>query len=192
MDSDCIILKNECLKGLYRRIVFSAPDIAKQAQAGQFVHVRITAMWDRILRRPFSISDADPEAGTLTLVYKIVGHGTEELSRMRPGEPLSDSRASGQAYSAPRKGIRPILVAGGYGSAATYLLAKRCPEKGVLLLGARSDADLILIDDYERLGFEVRIATNDGTVGHRGFVTELLEDGACRRQEGMFRIWLRA
>ncbi len=86
MDSDCIILKNECLKGLYRRIVFSAPDIAKQAQAGQFVHVRITAMRDRILRRPFSISDADPEAGTLTLVYKIVWHGTEELSRMRPGE----------------------------------------------------------------------------------------------------------
>ena len=186
MDTDCTILKNECLKGLYRRVVFSAPDIARQAQAGQFVHVKITAMRDRILRRPFSISDADPEAGTLTLVYKIVGHGTEELSRMVPGEHCLILGPLGRPYSTPQKGIRPVLVAGGYGSAATYLLAKRCPEKGILLLGARSDADLILIDDYEKLGFEVRIATNDGTVGHKGFVTELLEDALAADRKACF------
>ena len=175
MDLECTILKNDCLKGLYRRIVFDAPAIAREARPGQFVHVRITPMRDRILRRPFSISDADAEAGTLTLVYKIVGHGTEALAQMRPGERCTILGPLGKPYTLPPAGVRPVLVAGGYGSAATYLLAKRCPEKGVLLLGARSDGDLILVEEYEKLGFEVRIATNDGSAGHRGFVTELLE-----------------
>ena len=134
------------------------------------------AMRDRILRRPFSISDADAEAGTLTLVYKIVGHGTEALAQMRPGESCTILGPQGKPYTLPSEGVRPVLVAGGYGSAATYLLAKRSGEKGVLLLGARSDADLILVEEYEKLGFEVRIATNDGSRGHKGFVTELLEE----------------
>ena len=176
MDSECTILKNDCLKGLYRRIVFDAPGIAGRALPGQFVHVRITPMRDRILRRPFSISDADAKAGTLTLVYKIVGHGTEALAQMRPGESCMILGPQGKPYTLPAEGVRPVLVAGGYGAAATYLLAKRSGEKGVLLLGARSDADLILIGEYEKLGFEVRIATNDGSRGHKGFVTELLEE----------------
>ena len=186
MDSDCIILKNECLKGLYRRIVFQAPEIARQALPGQFVHVKISAMKDRILRRPFSISNADAEAGTLTLVYKIVGRGTEELSRMTSGEHCRILGPLGKPYTIPAKGIKPVLVAGGYGSAATYLLAKRCPEKGVLLLGARSDADLILIDEYEKLGFEVRVATNDGSVGKKGFVTDLLEEALVPDRSACF------
>ena len=85
MDYTCPILKNEPLQSGYMRVVFRAPEIAASAKGGQFVHVRISSLKDRILRRPFSISDTDPEKGTLTVVYKVVGHGTEELASLREG-----------------------------------------------------------------------------------------------------------
>lgn len=182
MDFECRIKKNETLKSGYRRIVFDAPEIAAQAQGGQFVHVRITPMRDRLLRRPFSISYTDPAAGELTVVYKVVGHGTFELAQMHTGETCRILGPLGNAYTPPTADVFPILAAGGYGAAALYLIAKNASRKGILLLGARTKDDLILTEDFERLGFEVRIATNDGSAGHRGFVTELL-DGALSGQE---------
>lgn len=174
MDYECEILKNEDLKSGYRRIVFRAPEIAVQAKGGQFVHVRIESLHDRILRRPFSISDTDPETGTLTVVYKVVGRGTTELAHCRAGEFCRILGPLGKPYTAPDADTFPILAAGGYGTAALYLVAKHAPRKGVLLLGARTKDDLILVEDFERLGFEVRVATNDGSAGYRGLVTELL------------------
>ncbi|MBO4303644.1 MAG: dihydroorotate dehydrogenase electron transfer subunit [Lentisphaeria bacterium] len=176
MDYECKVLSNTCLKGEYFRIVFSAPGIAAKAKAGQFVHVRIPTLRDRILRRPFSINDTDPEKGLLTVTYKKVGRGTAELAGLPPGAVCSVMGPQGKGYTLPDKETFPILVAGGYGSAATFLLAKHAPRKGVLLLGARSGEDLILAEEYERVGFPVKIATNDGSVGHKGFVTELLEE----------------
>lgn len=176
MDLSCRILKNEALKSGYMRVVFDAPSIAREAKGGQFVHVRILAMRDRILRRPFSISDADPATGTLTIVYKIVGHGTEELSRLRPGDVCDILGPLGKPYTAPDAETFPILAAGGYGTAALFLVAKNAPKKGILLLGARAKDDLILVEDFEKLGFKVMIATNDGSCGHKGFVTELLDE----------------
>ena len=181
MDFECRIKKNEALKSGYRRIVFDAPEIAAKARGGQFVHVRITPLRDRILRRPFSISNADPASGELTVVYKVVGLGTAELARMRAGESCRILGPLGNAYTQPAADTFPILAAGGYGTAALYLTAKNAPRKGILLLGARTKDDLILVEDFEKLGFEVRIATNDGSAGHKGFVTELL-DGALAGQ----------
>ncbi len=176
MDFACAIRKNETLKGGYFRVVFDAPGIAAKARGGQFVHIRIPAMRDRILRRPFSIGDADPVTGALTVVYKVVGCGTEELSVLRPGDVCNIMGPLGNAYTPPGPDTFPILVAGGYGSAALYLVAKNSPKKGLLLMGARSREDLILADAFEQLGFEVRISTDDGSAGHKGFVTELLKD----------------
>lgn len=181
MDFECAIRKNESLKGGYFRVVFDAPGIAATARGGQFVHVRIPSMRDRILRRPFSISDADPATGGLTVVYKVIGCGTEELSRLRTGDVCNIMGPLGRPYTLPGKDTFPILVAGGYGTAALYLLAKNAPRKGILLLGARSGGDLILTAEFEKLGFEVRIATDDGSVGHKGFVTELLEGALAGR-----------
>ena len=80
------ILSNVNLKSDYYSIVFYAPEIAASAQAGQFVHVKIgDDRGDWILRRPFSICDTDPAAGTVNVVYKVVGKGTAELSRIQPG-----------------------------------------------------------------------------------------------------------
>lgn len=182
MDFDCEILKNECLKSGYKRVIFNAPEIAKAARGGQFVHVQIETMKDRILRRPFSISNTDPATGELTVVYKVVGHGTEELARLRPGDHCRILGPLGNAYTAPDQDTFPILAAGGYGTAALYLVAKNAPRKGILLLGARTADDLILVEEFEKIGFEVRVATNDGSAGQKGFVTELL-DGALAGQD---------
>ena len=144
MTSECKILENVCLKGLYRRMVFSAPEIAAKASPGQFVHIQIPELRDRILRRPFSISGYDPEQGTLTVTYKVVGAGTEVLAKLPPGVSCNIMGPQGNGYPMPSAEETPILVAGGYGSAATLPLALRAPGKGFLLLGARSTADLIL------------------------------------------------
>ena len=182
MSDNNTIISNDNLKGDYWRVRFSAPEVAVRSQAGQFVHVKLPLLSDRILRRPFSICDASDD-GVLTLVYKVVGAGTERLSDLKPGDNCDILGPLGKPFSAPGPGTVPILVAGGYGSAATLLLAKRSQEKGILLLGARSKDDLILVDEYKALGFDVRTATNDGSDGHKGFVTELL-DGAIAGLKG--------
>lgn len=182
MTSDCTILENSCLKGLYRQIVFSAPEIAAKARPGQFVHIRIPGLRDRILRRPFSICGYETQTGTLTVVYKIVGAGTSELAEMRPGESCNIMGPLGNGYPVPAEGETPILVAGGYGSAAILPLARNSAEKGILLFGARTSADLILAEEYEAAGYDVRLATQDGSAGYQGLVTGLL-DGALADAE---------
>ena len=167
------ILANRNLQGDYQAVTFHVPEIARTAESGQFVHVRIGEGLDRILRRPFSIHDVDDRGG-LTVVYKIVGAGTRRLAAMRPGEVCDVLGPLGKAYTPVAPDEFPVIVDGGYGSAATYLLARRSPVKGAVLLGARGRADVILADEYRALGFDVRISTNDGSLGHRGFVTGLI------------------
>jgi dihydroorotate dehydrogenase electron transfer subunit len=112
----------------------------------------------------------------LVLVYKIVGEGTAALSRLVPGDICSILGPQGVPFSLPGDAKTPVIVAGGYGSAATLILAKRSANPGVLLLGARTSDDLILIEEFEKIGFDVRVATEDGSVGVKGMVTDLLRD----------------
>ena len=175
MLEDSSIISNEILKGDYRKVEFSAPEISPSVLPGQFVHVQIAQLKDRILRRPFSICDVS-DKGVLTIVYKIVGEGTAKLAELQPGTECNLMGPLGVPFSIPKAIEVPVLVAGGYGSAATYILAKRSANPGILLLGARSDDDLILIEDFEKLGFEVRVATENGARGKQGLVTELLQD----------------
>lgn len=174
-DQTAPILRHDELAAGYRRIVFRIPEIAAHAQPGQFVHVRVPTLKDRILRRPFSISSADPAQGTVTVVYKVVGLGTAELACLKPGDACTVLGPCGNGYTL-RMDKTPVLVTGGYGSASTLFLAERLKGKGFVLMGARTESDLILREEYRALGYDVRLATNDGSAGHRGFVTELLED----------------
>ncbi|UDQ99177.1 dihydroorotate dehydrogenase electron transfer subunit [Lentisphaerota bacterium WC36G] len=169
------ILKNEVLKGDYYKVVFYVPEICKNTKPGQFVHVKIANLRDRILRRPFSICDVDVETGELTVAYKIVGEGTKVLATLEVGTVCDLMGPLGVSFTPTKDDEFPVIVAGGYGSAATHILAKQCVTKGVLLLGARSEDDLILMDKFEEANFEVRLSTNDGSVGHQGLVTELVE-----------------
>lgn len=167
------IVSNTILKDSYYRAEFFVPDICAETQPGQFVHVKIANLRDRILRRPFSISDVSGN-GILTVIYKVVGEGTEVLAGLPAGTVCDLMGPLGKPFSLPLENELPVIVAGGYGSAATYLLAKRSPVKGVLLLGARSEADLILTEKFAAAGFDVRLATQDGSQGHKGLVTELI------------------
>ena len=166
------IIANARIQGDYFQLVFSAPEMAERAAAGHFTHIRIDRRQDRILRRPFSIHDTDRAAGTVTVVYKIVGRGTGALSQLRPGDAIDALGPQGRPYSPPGDDVFPVAVAGGYGAAAMFMLTRRKP--GVLLMGARSAADVILTDRYRDAGCEVRIATNDGSLGAKGFVTDLI------------------
>ena len=174
------IIENRRLKGDYFLVRFFAPEISRKARAGQFVHVRINRHGDRILRRPFSIHNC--EGDVLSVVYKVVGHGTRELSELAPEAVCDLMGPLGVAFTDPAPGVTPVLVAGGYGAAATYLLTKQAPQRGIFLLGARGEADILLTDEYRKAGYDVRVATNDGSLGYRGFVTGLVEQLRKRHQ----------
>lgn len=167
------IISNEALQPGYFSVDFFVPEICEQAKPGQFVHVKIDAGGERILRRPFSIHNVTAD-GRLTVVYKVVGSGTGKLAEMRPGAVCDLMGPLGRPFTPPPPDTVPVLVVGGYGAAATYLLAKHAVTPGVVLLGARGAADVLLRDKYEKCGFEVRVSTNDGSIGHRGLVTDLI------------------
>jgi dihydroorotate dehydrogenase electron transfer subunit len=155
----------------YFRLVIRAPQIAPLVQPGQFAHVRILPLRDALLRRPFSIFKADGE--TLTILYKSVGKGTEVLSRMQSGEELGVIGPLGKGFTVPQEEV-PLLVAGGYGMAALYLLAQRSPKKGIVFVGGRRKVDILCEPDFQALGWEVRVVTEDGSHGEKGLVTHPL------------------
>ena len=168
------IISNTQLKNTYYKVDFHAPELCENAKAGQFAHVKISGIPNKVLRRPFSISNVDKN-GTLTIIYKVVGTGTEVLSTLKPGAICDIMGPLGNPFTAPVKPEIPVIIAGGYGTAATYLIAKNSQVPGILLLGARSSKDLILTEEFRKLGFEVKVSTEDGSEGHKGRVTELME-----------------
>jgi len=166
------IIANGRIRGDYRRLEFSAPEMAATAAPGSFTHIRIDRRQDRILRRPFSIHDTDQNKGTVTVIYKIVGRGTAARSELGSGDEIDALGPLGRPFSPPPADALAVAVAGGYGAAALFMLTRHRP--GVLLMGARSSADVILTERYREAGFDVRVATNDGSEGVRGLVTELI------------------
>ncbi|MCU0770851.1 MAG: dihydroorotate dehydrogenase electron transfer subunit [Verrucomicrobia bacterium] len=170
------IVSNERSTDAYYRLVVRAPEIAPLIQPGQFAHVRIAPLKDALLRRPFSIFQV--QGDTFSILYKTVGKGTEALSRMRPGDELSVIAPLGHGFTVPQPGAEtPLLVAGGYGMAAMYLLAQRSPQKGIVFVGGRRRVDILCEAEFQSLGWQVRATTEDGSHGEKGLVTQpLLEE----------------
>ena len=167
------IVANERDTDSYFRLVLRAPQIAPLIQPGQFAHIRIPPLKDALLRRPFSIFQV--EGGTFSILYKTVGKGTEVLSRMRSGEALSVIAPLGHGFTVPPAGGEtPLLVAGGYGMAAMFLLAQRSPQKGVVFVGGRRRVDILCEREFAALGWQVRVTTEDGSHGEKGLVTQPL------------------
>ena len=162
----------------YRHLVLEAPRLAAELVPGQFVHVRVPALEASALRRPFSVFDADE--GCVTLLYKVVGRGTEALSAAKVGDEVNVLGPLGHGFPVSCRGVA-LLVGGGYGVAPLHFLAKRLlradtAARPILFLGGRTKDDLLALDRFAGLGVEVRTATNDGSAGVRGFVTEPLDD----------------
>lgn len=167
------IVSNECDTNLYFKLVVRAPQIAPLVQPGQFAHIRIPPLKDALLRRPFSIYQVNGK--TFSILYKVIGKGTEVLSRMRPGQELSAIGPLGHGFTVPKpSGDVPLLVAGGYGMAAMYLLAQRSPQRGIVFVGGRRRADILCEKEFQTLGWDVRATTEDGSHGEKGLVTQPL------------------
>lgn len=147
-------------------------DTSGITRPGQFVNLRIDGLY---LRRPLSVCDL--EGGVLTLIYKLVGKGTETLSRMRPGDRIPLLTGLGNGYDLRLAGERPLLIGGGVGVPPLYLLAKRLREEGrpvSAVLGFNTAAEIFYEAEFKALGCEVTVATADGSCGVKGFVTDAL------------------
>jgi len=168
------IVSNERATDSYFRLVLRAPRIAPLIQPGQFAHIRVLPMKDSLLRRPFSIFQVSGD--TFSILYKTVGKGTEVLARMQAGEELSVIAPLGHGFTVPKRGGEtPLLVAGGYGMAAMYLLAQRSPQKGIAFVGGRRRVDILCEKEFHALGWDVRVTTEDGSHGEKGLVTKPLQ-----------------
>lgn len=167
------IVSNERDTDQYFRLVLRAPQIAPLVQPGQFAHIQIPPLKDALLRRPFSIFQVAGD--TFSILYKTVGKGTTALSQMRSGEEVSAIGPLGHGFTVPKPGGEsPLLVAGGYGMAAMYLLAQRSAQKGIVFVGGRRRVDILCEKEFQALGWEVRATTEDGSHGEKGLVTQPL------------------
>jgi ferredoxin--NADP+ reductase len=150
--------------------------VARKARPGQFVILRVTEDGERF---PLTIADTDPAAGTLTLIFAVVGKSTTLLATMEPGQAILDLVGPlGLATEIERFGC-VLAVGGGIGAAPLYPIAKALKAAGnevVAILGARSKNLLILESEFRAVADEVRIATDDGTYGRKGFVTDVIND----------------
>ncbi len=163
------------------RLTLDCPQIARGAKPGQFVMIRTGLGKDPLLRRPFSIHQVSHE-GLLQIYFKVVGRGTEILSQHRPGEILSVFGPLGRGYRIDHESSA-VIVGGGLGIAPLLFLVqeicrlkKECSED-LLILGARKKQEIEpLLADFNQFGLRTLTATDDGSLGHHGFVTEVLAE----------------
>lgn len=173
-----ILYNEEVMPGYFRiGLEWKTPVILP----GHFLMVRVTSSLDPLLRRPFGIYKVLGEKGGKTfrgdgveLLYQVVGKGTKILSEKKAGESVEILGPLGNGFPKPLKDEEPVMVAGGMGVVPLRLLAERL-KKGVLLFGAKGAAETAIVKDLRGLGVKVKIATVDGSVGKKGFVTELLK-----------------
>lgn len=170
----------------YRMLELESPEIARDSQPGQFIHLKVPRLDDALLRRPFSILDA--RDGIVSLLYKAVGKGTTAMLDLQVGDGVSVLGPLGNGFPVPVADIFPILVAGGYGVAPMKFLASRMSQKGALFIGGRSERDIFLDDVVGAMGWEVHVTTEDGSRGGKGRITLavdewLAEKGAGKRIE---------
>ena len=151
-----------------------AGDTSAITAPGQFVNIRLEGFF---LRRPISVCDYDN--ATLTIIYKVVGHGTELMSRMEPGQQLDILTGLGNGYDLSLAGDRPVLLGGGVGVPPLYRLAKEliAQEKTVsVVLGFNTASEVFYADEFRALGCDVTVTTVDGSYGTKGFVTDALPE----------------
>lgn len=169
MKEELFVIEENALiaRDVYRmRLVGDTSDVTAP---GQFVNI---ALENRFLRRPISVCDYDESS--LTLVYKVVGEGTGEMATMQKGQTLDLLTGLGNGFSPVLKG-KTVVIGGGLGIAPLYALVKRL-DNPLVVLGAKTKDDLFLIDEFRTVADDVFIATEDGSMGRKGFVTDIVRD----------------
>ena len=166
--------------GAYHSITLVAPKIAEDASPGQFVQIAVPPGRDILLRRPFSIAQASRKggwAGTLEIAFSAVGPGTEWLAEVQAHDFLDVIGPLGTPYPFPREKSNCMLVGGGYGAAPLYFLAQELRSKGHrvdMVVGARDQERVFKAVEAKRLSVHVALTTEDGSLGEKGIVTDVL------------------
>ena len=166
------LLENAPLTSQVYRMVLEG-DTSSITAPGQFVNISIPGLF---LRRPISVCDWTENR--LTLIYKTVGKGTDRLSTMASGETLDLLTGLGNGYDLTKSGDAPLLIGGGVGVPPLYGLAKALLSQGKsvdVVLGFNTSSEIFYASEFEALGAQVHIATADGSVGTKGFVTDVMQ-----------------
>ena len=167
------VLSNEALTDNVFQMIL-AGDTSHITNCGQFVNIQLDGMF---LRRPISVCDYDKN--TLTIIYKVVGKGTEAMSAMKAGTRLDLLTGLGNGYDLTLAGDRPVLLGGGVGVPPMYNLAKKLRQAGKsvsVILGFNTAAEIFYEETFRALGCQVTVTTVDGSYGVKGFVTDALPE----------------
>ena len=165
------IISNDALTRDVYKMVLSG-DTSHITNCGQFVTIQLDGLF---LRRPISVCDYDAE--TLTIIYKVVGKGTEQMSGMTSGQKLDLLTGLGNGYDLSLSGENPVLLGGGVGVPPMYNLAKKLVAEGKkvsVILGFNTQSEIFYENEFKALGCDVTVTTVDGSYGTKGFVTDAL------------------
>ena len=159
-------------EGIYRMVL--AGDSSDCTASGQFINIKLEGHY---LRRPISVCDWDE--GSITIIYKVLGRGTEEMTAFPAGTELDVLTGLGNGYDLSLSGEKPLLIGGGVGIPPLYNACKQLISQGkkpTVILGFNSAADKFYVDEFAALGAEVVVTSADGSVGMKGFVTDAMKD----------------
>ena len=179
---DFTVVSNEPVAEGLMSIVLSSPELASSLEAGQFVNIHVPGDASQILRIPLSFSCADAAAGTVEIVYAVVGDGTRRLAQMRPGDKSDLLGPGGRGWMPPEGCSSALLVAGGIGVPPVLCLARELAGRPGMRLnvvvGSAKASMLVGIEELLDLDCDVRVevATDDGSAGHHGFCTDIAAD----------------
>ncbi|MFA5144870.1 MAG: dihydroorotate dehydrogenase electron transfer subunit [Candidatus Omnitrophota bacterium] len=181
------ILYNKKVKGSYFHLALEAPDIAKESLPGQFLNIKVSNTYEPLLRRPLSIHSV--RGRNIEVLYEVVGKGTKVLSEKGPGEVLDVIGPLGNGFTFNSwahglAGSRTILIGGGMGVAPLVFLADKIAGlrargtkfKAQVLIGAKTKGNIICEKEFKDLGCSVKSATDDGSYGFKGRITDLLKN----------------
>ncbi len=166
------ILENKKIAKLIYKMVLKG-DTSGITNPGQFINIKLSGLY---LRRPISICDYDAE--TITIIYKVVGHGTEQMASMQPGETLDVLVGLGNGFHTEKCKENALLIGGGVGVPPMFNLARKLiaeNKKVTVVLGFNTAEEAFYADEFETIGATVYVATADGSIGTKGFVTAVIE-----------------
>lgn len=149
-------------------------DVSDITSCGQFINIKLDGLY---LRRPISVCDKDSDS--VTIIYKVVGHGTEQMSKLLVGDKLDILTGLGNGYDLSLSGNKPLLIGGGVGVPPLYMLAKKLIEQGKrvsVILGFNTKSEVFYESEFKALGCDVTVTTVDGSRGTKGFVTNAFPD----------------
>lgn len=171
-----LILNNKEIKSGHFILQLESSEIAKKSSPGQFLHIKCSHNSNSLLRRPFSIHKVIPEKSIIEILYRVVGKGTYSLSQRKKGEKINCLGPLGNGFKLKNTNTA-IVVAGGIGIAPLFFLVEKLAKSKIIAFtGAKTKDEILCTDKLKKLGAEVDIATEDGSLGYKGMVGNLLNE----------------